>query len=452
MKFTMFDHVLVLMAAVAVVVATQEGGVTIHSTIPAVEAETSPEGVTHLEVEEEKEEKERHETSNEVMKMIEQNERHDSNDDEEMTITEESERQEPGDRMINMIGRSEGNDTNDEETDNMIMGRPEVVTVLPDVHKWRKMDNSAARKGKRRPHNARRNRKHKGRRRKWKNRQAKKFYRRNRTYEWGAKKYRKSGDMQAGHWQYASPNQRDAWTAGQSFRSLDPRRMKVKRYLVRQHNLLRSKVNPPAGDMLAMKWYKTAAEQAQAWAEQCGRHSNADHPSVRWTSSYGACGQNVFVSPTKKRWNHVLQHWWGARKEFRYGEINNLTAVAAYTQMAWYNSHQLGCGFSQCNNPGGSTFFRYVCNYCPVGNDPERLGRPYTEGAPCSLCPGACRPLCSRHRCPLCTNACTYSDMWVNCGTLDQQWHEWLCNTKTKQGVERFKNCRATCQCVNEIT
>ncbi|MPD06775.1 Cysteine-rich secretory protein 1 [Portunus trituberculatus] len=86
------------------------------------------------------------------------------------------------------------------------------------------------------------------------------------------------------------------------------------------------------------------------------------------------------------------------------------------------------------------------------GNDPGRLARPYTEGGPCSLCPGACRSLCPRRRCPLCTNSCTYSDLWVNCGTLDQQWHEWLCNTKTTQGVERFKNCRATCQCVNEIT
>lgn len=62
----------------------------------------------------------------------------------------------------------------------------------------------------------------------------------------------------------------------------------------------------------------------------------------------------------------MLQHWWGASRDFRYGGSNNSTVVAAYTQMAWYNSHQLGCGFSQCYTPGGSTFFRYVCNYCPT--------------------------------------------------------------------------------------
>ena len=64
--------------------------------------------------------------------------------------------------------------------------------------------------------------------------------------------------------------------------------------------------------------------------------------------------------------SQVLQQWWGSNIDFRYNGFNNLSVVAAYTQMAWYNSHQLGCGFKRCNNQGGKTFFRYVCNYCPT--------------------------------------------------------------------------------------
>lgn len=63
------------------------------------------------------------------------------------------------------------------------------------------------------------------------------------------------------------------------------------------------------GAWLFQGWYDTAAEQAQAWAEQCDSHTETDHPSVRWTSRYGACGQNVLVSTTKKRWlAHTQTH------------------------------------------------------------------------------------------------------------------------------------------------
>ncbi|XP_071546720.1 uncharacterized protein [Panulirus ornatus] len=280
------------------------------------------------------------------------------------------------------------------------------------------------------------------------------YNRGNRTYGRPPKRTLKTGGKNwNGKRKFNYPNRRPGWSAGQQYRSVDPRRAKVRRHLVMQHNLLRAKVVPRAADMLAVGWYDTAAEQAQAWAEQCDPHTETDHPSVRWTSRYGACGQNVLVSTTKKRWSQVIARWWSGRRYFRYGGDNlNSSAVSAYTQMAWYNSHQLGCGFAQCSTTGGATFFRYVCNYCPAGNDPKRLSQPYTRGRICSMCPGSCRSVCHRRQCHLCTNACAYSDLWINCATLNKEWHEWLCNTKTKQGVERFKNCRATCQCVREIT
>lgn len=275
----------------------------------------------------------------------------------------------------------------------------------------------------------------------------------NKTYERPYKRTLRTGGKNNTGRKSNYPNTGGGWSGGHRYRSVDPKRDKVSRYLIHMHNFLRSKVNPPAANMLALGWYERAAEQAQAWAEQCERNTNLDHPSVRWTSRYGACGQNLLVSTTKKRWSQVLAKWWSERRHFSYGDgYNNLSLVSSYTQMAWYNSHQLGCGFAQCSTTGTQTFYRYVCNYCPTGNDPRRLSRPYSKGKKCSMCPGSCRSLCNGRRCGLCTNSCAYSDLWNNCPTLNQEWHEWLCNTKTKQGVERFKNCRATCQCVKEIT
>lgn len=80
------------------------------------------------------------------------------------------------------------------------------------------------------------------------------------------------------------------------------------------------------------------------------------------------------------------------------------------------------------------------------GNFMDTLSRPYKRGAPCSACPGHCKAK------KLCTNSCPYGDLWINCKELDAAYHDWLCNTKTKEGLERFRFCRATCSCKDAIT
>ena len=92
---------------------------------------------------------------------------------------------------------------------NMIMGRPESITIIPE-HEWNiaKMEEEEKERRKER----RRNRRNRGRRRKWKkNKNGKKFYRGNRTYKWGSKKNLKSGGgMQTRQRQSStSPNQRE---------------------------------------------------------------------------------------------------------------------------------------------------------------------------------------------------------------------------------------------------
>ncbi|XP_018013240.1 uncharacterized protein LOC108670291 [Hyalella azteca] len=230
---------------------------------------------------------------------------------------------------------------------------------------------------------------------------------------------------------------------------LDTSHVDVRRNIVRLHNLLRSKVLPPAANMLVVSWHGAAASQARHWAEACVAHRGRHAAPERWTPRYGTCGQNVLVSRRRKRWGEVINTWWRERRYFQFGStMTNLTYRArSYTQLVWYSSHRLGCAHSQCSSANDTTFHRYVCNYCPAGNDPSRLSEPYTRGRPCEMCPRACRSVCAEGQCLMCTNRCPFSDLWANCGTLANRWSEWLCNTKTAHGVERFKNCRATCQC-----
>ncbi|MPC53866.1 Cysteine-rich secretory protein 1 [Portunus trituberculatus] len=80
------------------------------------------------------------------------------------------------------------------------------------------------------------------------------------------------------------------------------------------------------------------------------------------------------------------------------------------------------------------------------GNFLERIGHPYDSGPPCSGCQGHCK---GRR---LCTNSCPYGDLWMNCRELQRSFPPWLCNSKTKEGLERLRSCRATCMCKGKIT
>ncbi|KFM75176.1 Cysteine-rich secretory protein 2, partial [Stegodyphus mimosarum] len=141
---------------------------------------------------------------------------------------------------------------------------------------------------------------------------------------------------------------------------------------------------------------------------------------------------------------YVAKAWYMEYLNFTYGSPNNnLTIVGHYTQMVWYNSHRIGCGFKFCGKDvANRPFFNYVCNYCPIGNDPRNLGKPYIAGKPCEKCPKHCKYK------KLCTNSCPYSDFWVNCAELSINWNSWLCG---ELGNERYKSCQATCKCPNAI-
>ncbi|KAA0200280.1 hypothetical protein HAZT_HAZT010797 [Hyalella azteca] len=142
-----------------------------------------------------------------------------------------------------------------------------------------------------------------------------------------------------------------------------------------------------------------------------------------------------------------VKTWWLERDNFTYGsDKNDLFVVGHYTQLVWHASHQLGCGLAFCKDAKPRPFYNYVCNYCPIGNHMQAIGHPYENGTSCSACPGHCKAD------KLCTNACPYGDLWVNCKDLAKTFKGWLCDTRTRKGIIRRKHCRATCLCEGKIT
>lgn len=221
---------------------------------------------------------------------------------------------------------------------------------------------------------------------------------------------------------------------------LDPSYNTTKRKIVTIHNFFRTRVKPTAADMLQMTWHDGAAEDAQRWAESCQVLLH-DNITGRWTDDYGTCGQNIFVANVQVPWFFAAKVWFLERLNFTYGEDkNDPNVVGHYTQMVWYSTHRVGCGFSYCeaSNATGRPYYSYVCNYCPIGNHPERFDRPYTNGTACSGCQGHCKFN------SLCTNGCPYADYWTNCIELNSTWHNWLCDDHS---TDRYLACRATCDC-----
>ncbi|CAO1364329.1 unnamed protein product [Diamesa hyperborea] len=235
-----------------------------------------------------------------------------------------------------------------------------------------------------------------------------------------------------------------------AYRFISPRAKKVQRRIVMLHDFFRTKVQPPASNMLSMRWHYGAARSAQKWAEQCQllRH---DTPKGRWIENYGACGQNIFVSTHKVPWLFAMRTWFLERDNFTYGSHrNDLNVIGHYTQMVWAATHKVGCGLAKCNRggPRGKAYFNYVCNYCPIGNRIEQLGTPYKKGKPCS----GCLQSCHSKKIRLCVNSCNAADLWANCQELYQTWPDWLCGTdNTKEGIERQHKCLATCTCHGRI-
>ncbi|XP_073080336.1 cysteine-rich secretory protein 2-like isoform X9 [Manis javanica] len=218
-----------------------------------------------------------------------------------------------------------------------------------------------------------------------------------------------------------------------AFTALLTNQTQVQREIVNKHNELRKSVSPPASNMLKMEWSRETTANAQRWANKCTLHHS--NPEERKTST--KCGENLYMSSNPTAWPNAIQSWYDEGNNFIYGvgPTSPSDVVGHYTQVVWYSSYLVGCGIAYCPNQDRLKYY-YVCQYCPAGNNVDKIHTPYQEGAPCTSCPDNCDN-------GLCTNSCEYEDFLSNCGFL-----------KTTAGCKSEllkKKCKATCLCENKI-
>ncbi|XP_072494156.1 cysteine-rich venom protein-like [Notamacropus eugenii] len=217
------------------------------------------------------------------------------------------------------------------------------------------------------------------------------------------------------------------------YSNLSTMEREVQKKIVEHHNSIRRSVIPMASNMLKVEWSNEASSNAQKWANLCNvRNSGISSRSIDGTSY----GENMFGSSIPVSWDDVILAWELEKNNFIYGAgaINENLTFLAYTQMIWYSTYKIGCGFAQC--PNNVYQFLYTCQYCPEGNDINSITTPYKKGDRCADCLHSCEN-------GLCTNPCHYVDEYSNCQMMKD---ELACDfTYVKH------HCKASCKCTSEI-
>ncbi|XP_062575052.1 uncharacterized protein LOC134236905 isoform X1 [Saccostrea cucullata] len=161
--------------------------------------------------------------------------------------------------------------------------------------------------------------------------------------------------------------------------------------IVKQHNMLRGSIEPPATDLPVMLWDDRLAEVAEKWAKQCTNQ----HDKVRTIPSLGSTTVGQNVAGGQPNWTVAIQMWWDEIEMWKYGPepdtylgFNGWLKVGHFTQMAQNGTYLVGCGYAYTDDDPFRYKRYYVCNYAAGQSD---LGKPYTQGKRCSKCPNFCK-------------------------------------------------------------
>ncbi|XP_072341023.1 glioma pathogenesis-related protein 1-like isoform X2 [Scyliorhinus torazame] len=161
------------------------------------------------------------------------------------------------------------------------------------------------------------------------------------------------------------------------------------RETIRVHNFYRSKVNPPASNMLYMSWDRILANVALGWSKNCRFEHNKDlkvrgklHPV------FPVVGENIYVTEgSSLNVTMAIENWHNEVKYYDYVSRRCTNVCGHYTQLVWASSYKVGCAFHICPSGiagfSGHTSVNFVCDYGPGGNFPTH---PYLTGKACSKC------------------------------------------------------------------
>ncbi|XP_050995656.1 glioma pathogenesis-related protein 1 [Acomys russatus] len=153
------------------------------------------------------------------------------------------------------------------------------------------------------------------------------------------------------------------------------------------HNLLRSKVNPRARNMLYMSWDPKLAQIAKAWTQSCRFQHNPELMS-RLHPNFTVLGENIWTgSLSLFSASSAIKSWYDEIKYYDFSTMRCTNVCGHYTQVVWADSYKIGCAVQFCPRVSGFNYpdaAHFVCNYGPGGNYPTQ---PYKQGATCSDCP-----------------------------------------------------------------
>ncbi|KAJ8950443.1 hypothetical protein NQ318_010320 [Aromia moschata] len=136
-----------------------------------------------------------------------------------------------------------------------------------------------------------------------------------------------------------------------------------KQLILDMHNAMRQKIalgqiggQPPAKNMMEMKWDDELARKAQNWALTCLSETHDAHRHV----SRFPVGQNIATSWTTRKprsqedsrpdFADMIGKWFDEFKYFSFGGPEG-RATGHYTQMIWAQTNLVGCGYSFYYDP-----------------------------------------------------------------------------------------------------
>ncbi|VIO90429.1 SCP-like extracellular protein [Brugia malayi] len=156
------------------------------------------------------------------------------------------------------------------------------------------------------------------------------------------------------------------------------------------HGKLKNKDNifmPRGKNMLQMTWSCQLEISAQKWADQCiFRHSSRKQRE--------GIGENLYAywsSANVEKFRDIAgtdagKSWWSELPQLYTDNPSNILTpevysqgVSHFTQMAWGNTHEIGCGIATKCEGGRSLIV--ICHYSPRGNWLRHLI--YELGEPC---------------------------------------------------------------------
>ncbi|KAH9284546.1 Glioma pathogenesis-related protein 1 [Echinococcus granulosus] len=157
-----------------------------------------------------------------------------------------------------------------------------------------------------------------------------------------------------------------------------------RQWLIKFHRQHRSKVDPPAANMMFLKYSIEVEHEAASKLLSCDAKniSKMEMKGYNWNLALSTKGR-ASVEELATAWGHQKAHF-NASKD---GSCMN---CGEYKKMVWANSRNMGCAKAGCNNSSA-----LLCLYSPGGN--WSTEQPYLKGISCSGCKG--NVTCTQNQC-----------------------------------------------------